>query len=106
MRICKNGFKYFRQESIAYLNRQHAVVERGAFENICKEAAYHYVETIIGDGPCGVLPAASAAEVFASYQYLTRIGRVIEHKILWIVLVVKAPVAEQVIAKSFAGSGL
>jgi hypothetical protein len=59
------------------------------------------------DGPCGMFPARSTAKVFSGHQYTPRVQILVQYKIrLGLVVFVKPPVSEKVLAKSFPGGGL
>src|SRR5699024_9786590 len=99
-------FLYFLEDLFqklrAHLHRQNAYVDGVVPEYISKEARHHAPEAIIVDGPCSVLSATTATKVFASYQYLTRIYRVVQYKVFFEgIVAVVTPVSKEVVTKPF-----
>src|ERR1700744_5599863 len=91
--ICKYRVEKFLQEFVAYLYWQQAVIQGVTFKNIGEKAAHHHVETVIGNGPGRMLATAAATEIPACNQYFSAIGWVVQHEILfWIVVLIKPPV--------------
>ena len=104
--VGKNRIEKFLQKRFAHHYGKHEIIQFVILMDIRKKAAYHHTETIVGNGPGCVLAAASRTEVLAGYKDLSTVSRVIQYeRFYFIALLVIPPIAKQVLAKAFFGSG-
>lgn len=57
--IGENRVEKFFQERFAHHHGKHEIIQFVVLMDIRKEAAHHHAETIVGNGPCRMLAAAS-----------------------------------------------
>ena len=94
------------QKLLADTNRQQAVVQGVVAEDVGEEARHHDPETVVGDGPGGVLARTAAPEVAPGDENLSPVTGVVqrERRDLRARSIV-TPVAEKVVAESLALGG-